>query len=275
MRIEKKTIKRGQKREKEAQNQSIENAVASLLALYQAKQGLVSPPNNLDRLREGDPLALEAVKKFYEEANETNGTEEKIKRYITDALASQGNAPSADKQKFLDAIPGIVAEALNTLKQSAKEREMNGLITAAANSLVPIHTAKARLAAFPPNDLKLLDTLENPDSEIAANEPALERVKNFYRNALVIDGSEKPDVQARESIREDKNMRDIAGLEDDGSFEEVKKFLKAIPPIAKLAARYLEEAAQTKEEASANPPAAKLTTRVLRQTKTMAIAMSE
>ncbi len=237
----------GQKREKEAQNQSIENAVTSLLSLHQAKQGLENPVSNLDGLRDpNNPLALEAVKKFYKEADATNGTQETIKRYIAEALASQENASFAEKQKFLDAIPEIVEGALNALRKSAKEREMERLINAAADSLVPIHAAKARLAAFPPNDLALLDTLVNPDPRILANVPALEMVKHFYINA-VIDGSQDKRTQARYSILRDPIMADIADLDDDGIFEKMKEFLRAIPPMAELAARSLERVADTKE----------------------------
>ena len=89
--------------------------------------------------------------------------------------------------------------------------------------------------------------MENPDSANLENLPALDRVKSFYRSAT-IDGPQDAKDQARNSILEYQKMQNIDVLVDsDEAFEEVKKFLRAIPPIAELAAQFLEGDAQEKE----------------------------
>ncbi len=235
-------------------------AAASLVPLDSAKKELaVLEVENVDGLLESLPtdgsnavndVATNQVKEFYRDCNLTEKSADvnaAAKASVEAALNKlKFDATFEEKQSFLEAIPEIVAEAINVLRKSAKEREMEDLIDAAANSLVLIHTAKVKLAVLSDVDLTLLDGLKNPDSAILENVPALEGVKNFYKSAT-IDGQDEKN-QAHKSILQDQKMQNIDGLvNSDEAFEEVKKFLRAIPPIVKLAAKSLEIAANRKE----------------------------
>jgi hypothetical protein len=145
---------------------------------------------------------------------------------------------------------GDVKEKAIEIEGLLKAAELEELKDLAAASLVPLHAAKKELADLEVENLDgLLDGLPREGTSAANNAayPALERVKNFYRNAVVTDGSQEPYEQAHKSILADQIMADIADLDDDGIFKKTKEFLTAIPPMAKLAAQSLEKVATTKE----------------------------